>query len=246
MTTSRRPASIARRMICAQVSTGMVRASICACVRPEWACSLVATGPEETTSTSSASRRSNRKQSQNPCVACLAGCSRRHWERESSPSADYRARTARRTRTKEASAGHPARCARGPRSGQGFFRLHHLSSAAAESAFGSTATIADAGPFALVDGQPLLQLLSCGHGRFSHPRRFPYRPNDRCRHPLRRCARTISAVRLFNVLHAAVRRPRCPEAGRSYQPESIYNGDIADTPALEAWVIATAVPAAAR
>jgi hypothetical protein len=115
----------------------------------------------------------------------------------------------------EDDAGHLARRTRRLRSRQGVFSIHQLPHRATEAARGNTAAVADEGPVDPVDGQSLLQLLPGGYGRFSHARRFSHRPDDGRRHPLRRRARTIPSLRLFNVLHAAIRRPGRCEPGRA-------------------------------
>jgi hypothetical protein len=71
----------------------------------------------------------------------------------------------------------------------------------------NTSTLINEGAVDSFDGQYLFQLVPGRPGRFPHSRRIPYRPDDGCRHSLRRCARTIPTLGLFNVFHSAISRP---------------------------------------
>ncbi len=49
---------------------------------------------------------------------------------------------------------------------------------------------------------------------------------------------------MFSTLQAVA--PGSPYQIGPFEPDLVYNGDIADTHALEAWVVATAVPASQK
>lgn len=53
-----------------------------------------------------------------------------------------------------------------------------------------------------------------------------------------------SGYSLFSTLQVV--DPSGPYQIGPFEPDLIYNGDIADTRALEAWVVATAVPASQK